>query len=165
MVPTYNRNQTSKNIFIFSLLAETIFIVLFALLFFPQTSITLPFVSTLGALLLIILIWALISSSTIDREIMDMKTQFNNTKLENMSCPDYFTRSDGNSCKNDYVTTNKKMRYEFLDPVTKKPLKDVDLRDMFGTDILNNICTNKLSENPITGIPWTSVKPLCGNIN
>lgn len=165
MIQTYNRDQTFSNLFIFSLLVETVLIVLFALLFFPRTHLALPFAWTIGGCLIIFIIWALIASSQADNTLREKKNGLNTSKFHNLACPDYFIRGEDNVCKNQYISTSKKTKYEFLDPKTKKPLQDVDVGKLFDNEYISTVCDDRMADQRFDNMPWTAVKPICRNIN
>lgn len=164
MVEVYTPNRSYKNILTFSLVVEAIILVIFALLAVPKILQYAPFLITLGVGMLAILIWAIISSR---RKIEKMKTErslLENTKVSNVPCPDYWTREEGDMCRNYYQTPDQKVKYEFLDPSTMQPLSDVDLGSLFGDQALQDVCSaNFVGEG--SKRPWTAVKPQCMNIN
>lgn len=165
MIHIYTKNQTYNNVLLFSIIIETIIIFLFSVLSLPSMISYIPFIATLGGTLVLIIVWALIKASRKANDQKKKKEILQYTRAHNVACPDYFTRVDGSKCKNEYITPNNTVKYEFLDPKTQKPLNDVDVKSIFGDFSLQHVCSNSMTEEPYTRFPWTAVSPQCSAFN
>lgn len=151
------------NTLIFCILAKAVTIGLLVLLLFDWAWKISFLIVTVEVGLIVIICVTLYQIYKFNKRLEKLKEETLTATPILTSCPDYFTKSIGDSnltyCNNTYNTPDKRFEYSFYAGTTKIP--DIELSSLTRqSKTMNEMCMSNTSR--WVAVPWTDLKSRCG---
>ncbi len=151
------------NTLIFCVIAKAITIFILAFMVNEKVRYFSFFLLTVEVGLIVIIVSALIIISLYDKRMSKKKEDYNNAKLNSITCPDYYiqTSEDGvRYCEDTYTTPDQKYTYKF-NLSSDGYLSKIPIEEDFQNKKIDDICQKIQS---YSNLSWNSVKSKCNYI-
>lgn len=155
--------QNYVNTVIFCVVMKIISIIVLGLILLNKVSeSTIYFLITIEIGIVVIVIIALAEISKYEKRLAEEAKNILNSKINVISCPDFYTRGTDGNCANKYVTADGKFEY------TIRSGENIILSNYVNKDI-ETICksfnNDAFVKNPngasTQKIPWTDISSKC----
>lgn len=149
------------NTIIFCVVLKIISIIVLAIVLFNFAHPWIIYVFvTVEIGVIVIITMSLVTIASYEKRKTKEANNLMSSRLDNLMCPDYHTRTEGNVCVSNYTTGDGRYTYTFANGSNV-------LLDNYANKQLKTVCTMYDNETSVKGIshfPWTYINAKCESI-
>lgn len=147
--------QNYINTIIFCVVMKIVSIIVLGMIMLNKMSDSIVYLlSTIEIGIVFIVIASLYSISSYEKRIAEEARNLLKSKINVISCPDFYTRDEDGVCVNNYTTADGKIEYRINDA------PPVVLSDYMNKDI-GTICSTYNTGFGPSSAPWTDISTKC----
>lgn len=144
------------NTLIFAIVAKFVSIILLILLFVSSAFSRFSYaIITIEIGLLLIIVNSITSIVRYSKRMEEASRKNLTTSIQVGACPDFFTRTTGNTCKATYTTSDKRHKY-YIGEVNNL---EINMDQEFKASSADQTCTKVNTR--FANIPWTDLRSRC----